>query len=67
MGAKRLYPVSGILTKGRDEAFGPVFLAFRQPYIYDISGNGALNKHHLTIHPCKGFAFCGIILYQDIG
>jgi len=67
MGAKGLYPVSGILTKGRDMAFGPVFLAFRQPYIYYISGDGTLYKHYFAIHPCKGFAFRGIILYQDIG
>jgi hypothetical protein len=67
MSAKGFDPVGGILTKGGDKTFGPVFFVFRQLQVYDIAGDGILNEDDLTVHPGQGLAFRGIMLNQDIG
>ena len=32
--------------------FGPIFFTAAESYIYNISGNGIINKNYFTINPC---------------
>jgi hypothetical protein len=65
MRAKWLDALRGILPKSDDMAFGPVFLVFREADIDDIPGYCVLDENYLSVHPGKGLAFRGVILYQD--
>jgi hypothetical protein len=67
MSAKGLYPVGGILPKGSDKTFGPVFFVFRQLQVYDIAGDGIFNEDDFTVDPGQGLAFSGIMFNQYIG